>query len=215
MAAAAEGGGDGGGGGASGGRAPRPSSGADPGRGGILRPPPLPDGADGRFVALAASALDDGDIEVRGEAFGRLVISRADIAGRIEPLLASPSRNVRAFCALVLANRGDVRCAGAVARLAGDPSATVRSCAMGSLGHMAVRASPAPIPDADAAERAVRSCLGDGSVEVRRSALHAAACLGIALAASERAALAAAGDAEIDRLLPLLPPGPQAGGGKS
>lgn len=218
MAAAAEGGGrcgGGGGGGASGDGAPRPSRGADPGRGGILRPPLPPDGADGRFVALAASALDDDDIEVRGEAFGRLVISRADIAEHVERLLGSPSRNVRAFCALVLANRGDVQCAGAVARLAGDPSATVRSCAMGSLGHMAVRASPAPLPDADAAARAVRSCLGDGSVEVRRSALHAAACLGIALTASERGALAAAGDAEIGRLLPLLPPpGPQAGGGK-
>ena len=165
----------------------------------------MPDGDGGRLVALAASALDDADIEVRGEAFSRLVASRADIAGHVEPLLASPSRNVRAFCALVLANRGDVQCAGAVAGLAGDPSATVRSCAMGSLGHMAIRASPAPLPGADAAASAVRSCLGDGDLEVRRSALHAAACLGMELAASERAALAAAGDAEIDGLLRLLP----------
>jgi len=97
VAAAAEGGGrcgGGGGGGASGDGAPRPSRGADPGRGGILRPPLPPDGADGRFVALAASALDDDDIEVRGEAFGRLVISRADIAEHVERLLGSPSRNV-------------------------------------------------------------------------------------------------------------------------
>lgn len=204
KAAAAAGTGGGGGGEA---RAPGGAAkgGGGPNRDRIRRLRSVPDRDGSRLVELAVSALDDADIEVRGEAFSRLVAGRADIAGHIEPHLASPSRNVRAFCALVLANRGDVQCAGAVAGLAGDPSAAVRSCAMGSLGHMAVRASPAPLPGADAAVRAVRSCLGDGDLEVRRSALHAAACLGMELTSSEGAALAAAGDAEIDRLLQLLP----------
>lgn len=202
KAAAAAGTGGGGGARAPGGAA---KGGGGPNRDKIRRLRSVPDGDGSRLVELAVSALDDADIEVRGEAFSRLVAGRADIAGHVEPLLASPSRNVRAFCALVLANRGDVQCAGAVAGLAGDPSAAVRSCAMGSLGHMAVRASPAPLPGADVAVRAVRSCLGDGDLEVRRSALHAAACLGMELTSSEGAALAAAGDAEIDRLLQLLP----------
>ena len=213
-----------GGGGGAGARAPGgDANGGDSGGSGgggnsrdrIRRLRSAPDGDGGSLVALAAPALDDGDIEVRGEAFSRLVACRADIAGHVEPLLASPSRNVRAFCALVLANRGDVQCAGAVAALAGDSSAAVRSCAMGSLGHMALRASPSQLPAAGAAARAVRSCLGDGDLEVRRSALHAASCLGMGLAEPERDALAGAGDAEIDRLLRLLPaPAARAGAGR-
>lgn len=163
----------------------------------------IPRGAGGRLVDTVASALGDEDVEVSGEAFYLLVASGADIGRRIAPLLASPSRAARARGALVLANRGDMPRAGEVARLARDESATVRSAAMGALGHMAVRAAPGPLPDADAAAEAVRSCLGDGSVEVRRSALQAAVHLGMDLAAAEMSCLAAAADAEIDRMLAL------------
>lgn len=192
-------------GGSGGGAAPAAADapGADARRRDIRAVGSIPHGADGRLVDTVASALGDEDIEVRGEAFYRLVASGADIGERIAPLLASPSKVARAHGALVLANRGDVSRAGEVARLARDGSATVRSAAMGALGHMAVRAAPRPLPDAAAAAEAVRSCLGDGSIEVRRSALQAAVHLGMDLAAAERDGLAAAADAEIDRLLAL------------
>lgn len=161
--------------------------------------------ADGAAAARAASALGDGDIEVRGEAFRLLVACGADIGPHIAPLLASPSRTVRAHSALVLANRGDLRRAGEVARLARDESAAVRSSAVGALGHMAARSAPRPLPDADAVAAAVRPCLVDCSLEVRRSALQAAVYLGMELGAAERGGLEAAADAEIDRLLALFP----------
>lgn len=162
---------------------------------------PLAAGAE--HVARVASALGDEDIEVRGEAFRLLVASGADIGGQIAPFLGSPSRAVRAHSALVLANRGDAPLAGEVARMARDESAAVRSSAVGALGHMAVRAGPGRLPAAAAAAAAVRSCLGDESVEVRRSAVQAAVHLGMGLTVAERGALAAAKDAEIDRLLAL------------
>ena len=160
---------------------------------------PLAAGAE--HVARVVSALGDEDIEVRGEAFRLLVASGADIGGQIAPFLGSPSRAVRAHSVLVLANRGDAPLAGEVARMARDESAAVRSSAVGALGHMAVRAGPGRLPAAAAA--AVRSCLGDEDVEVRRSAVQAAVHLGMGLTGAERGALAAAKDAEIDRLLAL------------
>ena len=192
--------GDGGGAGA---LAHDPAAGVEARRRGIRAVASIPPGADGRLVDRVASALGDEDIEVRGEAFYLLVASGADIGGRIAPLLASPSKVARAHGALVLANRGDVSRAGEVARLARDESATVRSSAMGALGHMAARAAPGPLPDAAAAIDAVRSCLVDDSIEVRRSALQAAVHLGMDLVPAERDSLAAAADAEIDRLLAL------------
>ena len=169
--------------------------------------------ADGGAASLVASALGDEDVEVRGEAFRLLVACGADLGPHIAPLLASPSRTVRAHSALVLANRGDLRRAGEVARLARDESAAVRSSAVGALGHMAARSAPRPLPGADAAAAAVRSCLGDANIEVRRSALQAAVHIGMELAAAERGGLEAAADAEIDRLLALCPAGAGAGGG--
>ena len=163
---------------------------------------PLAAGAE--HVARVVSALGDEDIEVRGEAFRLLVTSGADIGGQIAPFLGSPSRAVRSHSALVLANRGDAPLAGEVARMARDESAAVRSSAVGALGHMAVRAGPGRLPAAAAAATAaVRSCLGDEDVEVRRSAVQAAVHLGMGLTGAERGALAAAKDAEIDRLLAL------------
>ena len=160
------------------------------------------DAAGGSLAALAMPALADEDIEVRGEAFSTLVASAADIAGDIAPFLASPDKTVRAHSALVLANRGDARLAGRVALLAADASAAVRAAAMGSLGHMAVRSARLPLPGAGpGAPAAVRACLFDASLEVRRSALQAASDMGLELSESEAGALAAAGDAEIDRLL--------------
>ena len=184
-------------------RAAADAPGADARRRDIRAVGSIPPGAGGRLVDAVATALGDEDIEVRGEAFYLLVASGADIGSRIAPLLASPSKVARAHGALVLANRGDVSRAGEVARLARDESATVRSAAMGALGHMAVRAAPGALPDAAAAAEAVRSCLGDDSIEVRRSALQAAVHLGMGLAAAEKSGLAAAADAEIDRLLAL------------
>lgn len=185
-------------------------AGGDAARGRIraLESAPLAAGAE--HVARVVSALGDEDVEVRGEAFRLLVACGADIGRHVAPFLCSPSRAVRAHSALVLANRGDASLAGEVAQMARDESPAVRSSAAAALGHMAVRARPGRLPAAAAAAAAVRSCLGDQSIEVRRSALQAAVHLGMGLTGAERGALAAAADGEIDRLLALCD---AAGGG--
>ncbi len=140
------------------------------------------------------SALDDPDVAVRGEAFAALVSEEADISERLARALGSPSRNVRGFCALVLANRGDGGRAGELAALAsGDPSSMVRSCALGALGYL--RAS------GPAASAAVRGGFADPNVETRRSALKAALDMGVALSPSDVEALSAGGDGELLRML--------------
>lgn len=114
-------------------------------------------------VEYAISMLDDVDIRIRGEAFCSLLLSKNNIAGMLERRLTDPSHNIRAFCALVLANRGDSASAPNVVPLLDDRHAVVRSCALGALGYLRYAA---------AVERAAK-LLDDESLEVRRSAEHA------------------------------------------
>ena len=118
---------------------------------------------DTASVQYAVSMLDDEDIRIRGEAFCSLVLNRGDIAPVLERHLASQSHNVRAFCALVLANRGESASAPRILPLLDDGRAAVRSCALGALGYLGYAA---------AADR-VAKLLDDENEEVRRSAAKA------------------------------------------
>lgn len=119
--------------------------------------------ADPASVECAVSMLEDEDIRIRGEAFCALVLNRGEIANMLVKHLGDPSGNIRAFCALVLANRGDSDSAPHIVSLLDDARASVRSCALGALGYMGYGA---------AAER-VALLLDDENEEVRRSAAQA------------------------------------------
>lgn len=119
--------------------------------------------ADPASVECAVSMLEDEDIRIRGEAFCALVLNRGKIAHVLVKHLGDPSGNIRAFCALVLANRGDLDSAPHIVSLLDDARAPVRSCALGALGYMGYGA---------AAER-VALLLDDENEEVRRSAAQA------------------------------------------
>ena len=123
--------------------------------------------ADPESVGYAVSMLDDEDIRIRGEAFCALVMNRGQIAHALVKRLSDTSGNVRAFCALVLANRGDSDSAPHIVPLLDDSSAPVRNCALGALGYLGYWA---------AADR-VALLLDDEDGEVRRSAAKAASDL--------------------------------------
>lgn len=144
---------------------------------------------DPRKVWLVIERLDDEDIRVRGEAFGALMLNENDIAGVLLGALSHRSSGVRAYAALVLANRGCVRAVPEIIRLTGDKSAMVRACAIGALGYMG----------AAGVKEAIERCLGDGDVEVRRSAASCAVRTGNA-GLLRRAGLAD-GDPEIRRII--------------
>ncbi len=126
-------------------------------------------------IRTAVSLLNDPDIEVRGEAFAALVLNENDISGVLIDSLDDGEKNVRAFTALVLGNRGSKDAVEALKRLTGDRSAAVRSCALGALGYLGARG----------AGRQVRGCFADCDMEVKKSALKAAMDIGCAITEQE------------------------------
>lgn len=125
--------------------------------------------SDARILRHIISKLDDSDIEVRGEAFSALVINENPITDFLITGLNSASKNIRAFCALILANRNEKKSSSKIIELTKDSSAMVRSCALGALGYL----------KAKNAKDAINKCLYDTNLEVKKSALKAALDIGI------------------------------------
>ena len=107
--------------------------------------------------------LNDPEIRVRGEAFSSLFLIKNDISEFLIDALRLENKNVKAFSALVLANRGDTNAMPALELLSKDPSSTVKECALGALGHLHSTQSSTKI----------RNCFTDEVLEVRKSALQA------------------------------------------
>lgn len=80
--------------------------------------------------------LDDSEIEVRGEAFSSLLINKNDISKFLINALSSENKNIKAFSALVLANRGDTNSIPLLELLSKEPSSMVRDCALGALEYL-------------------------------------------------------------------------------
>ena len=92
--------------------------------------------SDQEIINKIITKLDDSEIEVRGEAFSFLFINKNDISQFLIDALSSENKNIKAFSALVLANRGDVNAIPALELLANDPSSMVESCALGALEYL-------------------------------------------------------------------------------
>ena len=80
--------------------------------------------------------LDDSEIEIRGEAFSSLFLNKNDISKFLISALISENNNIKAFSALVLANRGDTNAIPALELLAKDSSSMGESCALGALEYL-------------------------------------------------------------------------------
>ena len=96
----------------------------------------LSQSSDQETIGKIISKLDDSEIQVRGEAFSSLFINKNDISQFLIDALSSENKNIKAFSALVLANRGDVNAISALELLAKDPNSMVSSCALGALEYL-------------------------------------------------------------------------------
>ena len=96
----------------------------------------LSQSSDQEMINKIITKLDDSEIEVRGEAFSSLYLNKNDISKFLINALSSENKNIKAFSALVLANRGDVNAIPALELLAKDPSSMVESCALGALEYL-------------------------------------------------------------------------------
>ena len=92
--------------------------------------------SDQETICKIISKLDDSEIQVRGEAFSSLFINKNDISQLLINALSSENKNIKAFSALVLANRGDANAVPALESLSKDPSSIVSSCALGALEYL-------------------------------------------------------------------------------
>ena len=96
----------------------------------------LSQSSDQEIINEIITKLDDSEIEVRGEAFGSLFLNKNDISKFLIDAQSSENKNMKAFSALVLANRGDVNVMPALELLAKDPNGMVESCALGALEYL-------------------------------------------------------------------------------
>lgn len=151
----------------------------------------LSDSSNFEIINLLVSKLDDADIQVRGEAFSALMLNKNDISDILIENLKNQSKNIRGYSALVLANRNSKKAIPEIIQLAEDQSAMVRSCAIGALGHL--RASEGAA--------AIKRCLGDHNIEVKKSAIKSAIDIGDKGLLAELAHLSGKDDPEIRHLL--------------
>ena len=96
----------------------------------------LSQSSDQEIINKIITKLDDSEIQVRGEAFSSLFINKNDISQFLIDALSSENNNIKAFSALVLANRGDANAIPALELLSKDPSSMVSSCALGALEYL-------------------------------------------------------------------------------
>ena len=96
----------------------------------------LSQSSDQEIIDKIITKLDDSEIEIRGEAFSSLFLNKNDISKFLIDALSSENKNIKAFSALVLANRGDANAIPALELLAKDSSSMVESCAFGALEYL-------------------------------------------------------------------------------
>ena len=96
----------------------------------------LSQSSDQEVINEIITKLVDSEIEIRGEAFSSLFLNKNDISKFLIDALSSENKNIKAFSALVLANRGDANAIPALELLAKDSSSMVESCALGALEYL-------------------------------------------------------------------------------
>ena len=146
---------------------------------------------DPRIIEKIIAKLSDPEIEVRGEAFSSLVLNKNRIMKFLTDGLFSDDKNIRAFSALILANRGDSKSIPSIIPLTADQSSLVRSCALGALGHL----------KAHQAKKSIQTCLTDENLEVRKSAVKALMNIGDKIPSSKINEAYKDADPELKKLL--------------
>ncbi len=147
------------------------------------------------IIRKIISKLDDPEIAVRGEAFSSLLLNKNKISEfLIQGLRSQSNKNIKAFSALILANRGDANAIPSLELLTKDPNAMVRSCALGALGYL----------HSDQSSTIIRNCFLDEVVEVKKSALEAFFKIGGKIFSNEIEKLSRNADDELKFLIKKL-----------
>jgi len=154
----------------------------------------LTDNKDKKIINSIISLFDDDDIKIRGDVFSILCLNENDISEILINSLSSESKNIRAFCALILANRNDVNGINSIIKLTNDSSSMVRSSALGALGYL--RASKAG--------KEIHQGIFDSDVEVKKSAAHALSLINEKLSHDEKIELEKQDDPDFEKILKTL-----------
>ena len=149
---------------------------------------------DKEIIKNIISLFDDDDIKIRGEVFSILCLNENDISEILIDSLSNESKNIRAFCSLILANRNDTNGINHIIKLTNDSSSMVRSCVLGALGYL--RASNAM--------KEIHQGIFDSDVEVKKSAAHALSLLGEKLSDNEKIELEKQNDPDFEKILKKL-----------
>ncbi|MDP6858030.1 MAG: HEAT repeat domain-containing protein [Candidatus Nitrosopelagicus sp.] len=149
---------------------------------------------DKKTINSIISLFDDNDIKIRGEVFSILCLNENHISEILINSLSSESKNIRAFCSLVLANRNDMNGINYIIKLTNDSSSMVRSCALGALGHL--RASKA--------RNEIHQGIFDSDLEVKKSAAYALSLINEKLSHDEKIELEKQDDPDFEKILKML-----------
>ena len=123
---------------------------------------------DPEIIHEIIQLFDDEDIEIRGEVFSRLFLNKGDILKDLVLGLRHDSKNVRAYTALVLANRNEKNAIEEIIKLTNDTSGLVRTCAYGALGHLEAKQCAKELHDG----------IFDSNIEAVKSASYALSRIG-------------------------------------
>ncbi|QMU55505.1 MAG: HEAT repeat domain-containing protein [Nitrosopumilus sp.] len=140
------------------------------------------------------SKLDDTDIKVRGEAFSSLVLNKNKIVDFLIDDLNSESENMKCSILLILGNRNEISSIPDIIKLVKDKKPAVRSCAIGTLGHLQAQKNSSVF----------REALSDSNIEVRKSALQAIIDLKITVSKNEIKNILKENDSEIEKMISLI-----------
>ena len=154
----------------------------------------LIDSNDEKVLNKIISLFDDDDIQIRGEVFSVLCLNHNDISEILIDALSTKSKNIKAFCSLVLANRNDENAIKSIINLTNDSSSIVRSSSIGALGYL--RASNA--------EKEIRSGIFDSNLEVKKSAAHALSLINKKLSDKEKNELEKQDDPDFKKIMKKL-----------
>ena len=146
---------------------------------------------DPAIIREVISALDDKEIRVRGEAFSSLFLNYNDVSEILISSLTNESKNIRGFCALILANRGDINSINSLINLTKDVSGIVRSCALGALGHLRAKQ----------AKKEIHDSIFDDNIEVKKSAAFALYLIEEKLSDLEKKELEKQNDNDFEKIL--------------
>ena len=146
---------------------------------------------DEKIITKMISLLDDNDITIRGEVFSALYLNENDISEILINSLGETSKNIRAFCSLILANRNNKNAIEFIIKLTSDSNSIVRSCAFGALGHLRAKN----------ASNEIRQGIFDSDVEVKKSAAHALILVNEEFSDAEIIELEKQQDSEFRRIL--------------